>query len=1182
MKALPPILALFFCALLPAAGATHPASLESEYQINDRGMVRNFTLATDVVAVRTGGRRTLKPTQTDDPDTLAREIRSTATSTGETEEIELILNPDKKKTGTYSSRFATNRILVAFTPDADVEQLLKQHRLELIKRPAHSPGHVICAAADSIDALQLMQTLRDTDGIISADVLLARQAEKKSAPNDPLYPQQWHLSNTTQQGGALWIDSNVQSVWEQYDGSGVTISIVDDGVQYTHPDIQAHYDTTIDYDYNDGDNDPAPTSGNDVHGTACAGVAAAVGNNSTGIAGVAHGATLTGLRLISSASTDQTEAEAFSRHTDIIDISSNSWGPTDDGATLEAPGILASAALQNGATSGRNGLGVIYTWAAGNGLDSWDNSNADGYANSPYTIAVGAVNDYGFQSYYSEPGANLVVCAPSNGGLHNTGILTTDRTGSDGYTTTDYETEFGGTSSATPLVSGVCALMLQANPNLGWRDVQEILIRSARRVHMTDPDWSANQAGIWFNHKYGAGLVDAATAVAMAEDWTNLGTRTSATLSQTGLSIGIPDNDATGITRSFDFSDSTNLRVEHVQVTVNADHDYRGNLEFEITSPSGMKSTLMTYRADYSADFSNWTFMSVRHWGENAAGNWTVRIADREYGDTGILRNLTVTLWGNDVTGARIATDTPTLVTEGNLPPNSSADPGEKVTFSLPLTNIGNSSATNLSAEVVATGNIRDLTGTLDFGTIAPGETLAKPFTFQAIRGGQGTMANPVFRLMQDGTPTGTIAFAIPLGSTTTTSFQGSQISIPDNSPAATSSLVVSGITGTVQCVNATLEGFNHPNPYNLAALLAGPDDLKITLFDNASTTTINDGSFTFTDASKLLFPAYGPTPNGTYRPTSFELSSHQLTNAPSSYEPAYSMTEFSGVPSNGTWNLFVEDFTSGNTGSISSWALDFTSVDCTDNVFLDSGSLTVNEAAGTLEVDVIRTGGKAGSATAFYSTTNQTATAGSDYTAASGALTFSPGEWKKTISISITQDSQNESDETFLITLDSSTTDSPLGATTSATVTLVDDETSLAEWAAASGLAGSSAQALATPLNDGINNLLKFAFNLDPAVAGAPLIETGTGTAGLPAIRLNDANPADTTLRFEFVRRTNAPGLTYQPQISSTLSTGWQETTALPTTVTIDSEWERVIINEPVTEPATQAFGRIRIISEN
>ena len=125
--------------------------------------------------------------------------------------------------------------------------------------------------------------------------------------------------------------------------------------------------------------------------------------------------------------------------------------------------------------------------------------------------AVAAIDHDGRQSSYSEPGAPLLISAYSSG--DTAGITTTDRSGADGYDPGDYTNTFGGTSSSAPLVSGVIALMLEANPNLTYRDVQQILVRTAE---MNDPlhfDWTSNAAGYDINHAYGFGAVDATAAV---------------------------------------------------------------------------------------------------------------------------------------------------------------------------------------------------------------------------------------------------------------------------------------------------------------------------------------------------------------------------------------------------------------------------------------------------------------------------------------------------------------------------------------------------------------------------------------------------------------------------------------------------------------------------------------------
>jgi subtilisin-like proprotein convertase family protein len=344
--------------------------------------------------------------------------------------------------------------------------------------------------------------------------------------------------------------------------------------------------------------------------------------------------------LIAGNVSDADEAEALSWKNDLIHLYSNSWGPSDDGSDLRDAGPLVKQALASGATTGRGGKGSIWLWAAGNGGDVQDNSNYDGYANSIYTISVAALNDTGVRSAYSEPGANLLICAPSNDstGSHR-GITTTTTNG--GYTHS-----FGGTSSATPLAAGVVALLLESNPNLGWRDVKEILLRTATKVHSAHADWVNNSAGYHFNHEYGAGLINAQAAVALASGWTNLGPQTTHPTSQTGLSVAIPDNSATGVTRTFNVPGAVAMRVEHATLRVTATHGRRGDLEITLTSPAGTASKLFVSHAGDSNLDLDWIFSSVRHWGETAAGNWTMKIADRAGGTTGTLTSATLTLYG--------------------------------------------------------------------------------------------------------------------------------------------------------------------------------------------------------------------------------------------------------------------------------------------------------------------------------------------------------------------------------------------------------------------------------------------------------------------------------------------------------------------------------------------------------
>ncbi|MGJ8726102.1 MAG: S8 family serine peptidase [Roseibacillus sp.] len=608
-------------------------------------------------------------------------------------------------------RIVTRDLTIELTQEKTVPALPKG--ITLKEQPSYAPNHAVVSAKDPLAALAALEGLRIAPGVKEAEVQLAIQRSKKALPNDTLINDQWHLK--TSGSASSGSDINVEDAW-LYGGTGgvrghgIRIGIVDDGLQTAHPDLAANVDTANDFDWNGNDNSPEPQADDD-HGTACAGNAAAVGNNNLGVSGSAPEATLVGMRLIAAGTTDSQEADALSYLPDLIEIKSNSWGPDDSGA-IDGPGSLTRASLANAATTGRNGLGNIILWAGGNGLENDDNSNYDGYANDIHTISVGASNSQGQQSFYSESGANLVVVGPSSGDAPALGITTTDRTGGNGYQNGDYTDDFGGTSSSTPTVAGIVALMLEKNPALGWRDVQEILITSASKIDSGDSDWITNGAGLEFNHKYGSGLADATAAVALSDGWTNLVSAESDSDSASNINLTIPDNNSTGV--SYDLTlDGDNLRCEHVTLTVTATHPFRGDLAITLTSPNGTESELAETRGtDDGGNYAGWTFSTVRNWGEDSNGTWTVTVADGAAEDTGTLTALTLTAHGTPATprnpGPSVAISSPAN--------NSVFSPGATVTVSVTATDL----TTDGSAGVVSSVELFDGATSLGSDTTAP------------------------------------------------------------------------------------------------------------------------------------------------------------------------------------------------------------------------------------------------------------------------------------------------------------------------------------------------------------------------------------------------------------------------------------------------------------------------------
>ena len=703
---------------IPPAGKT--------YEIEDGGVLRTFTVSGKSLGVK-GAADGLHIVEAPAAGKNLREQFRLARAQDPTlREVNLALVEAGAKSHQGKPaplRALTCMVLVELPLQVDAAALALQMGAASVESPTYAPGRHIFHCADQGGALNLMERLRARPEVLSAHALLTRPLVKKYAPNDTYFTYNasrpgycWHLKNTGNWGGTANIDLNVKTTtcWDLYRGSGVTLGVVDDGVEITHPDLVLNYSAAASHDFFDNDSDPSPGVGDD-HGTSVAGLAVARGNNGAGVCGVAPEATLAGLRIGLSGGLDDLQiSNAFAHQNNVISIKTNSWGPDDSGYTLEGPGALTTAALQDAITNGRGGKGTIFLFAGGNGADVGDDSNYDGFANSIYTIAITAVSDKGTPAYYAEPGANLVAAAPGNND-DDQGLTTTDRSGANGYndgsstsnySNTAYTNDFGGTSGATPQAAGVVALMLQAKPTLGWRDVQEILMASAKTNNAADTDWTTNAGGFHFNHLYGAGLIDATVAVTKAATWTNLAAQTSVTLTNVNLALAIPDGPSSaGVTTPFNFAAQSALRVEHVTVQVNATHSRRGDLDITLTSPSGMKSRLAERHDDDTANLA-WTFMSVRHWGENSSGTWKVSVVDRNYENVGTLNSVTLKIYG---TSASVPSGVPVVASVLT----SSAIVGAPYTYQITASNAPISfNATGLPAGLSVNASTGVISGT--------------------------------------------------------------------------------------------------------------------------------------------------------------------------------------------------------------------------------------------------------------------------------------------------------------------------------------------------------------------------------------------------------------------------------------------------------------------------------------
>ncbi|XP_067827059.1 proprotein convertase subtilisin/kexin type 7-like [Heptranchias perlo] len=481
---------------------------------------------------------------------------------------------------------------------------------------------------------------------------LLKRSKRSLHFNDPKYPFQWHLHNRRKHG----MDINVTGVWERnVTGEGVTVVVVDDGVEYTVQDIQANYSPEGSYDLNSNDPDPMPhpdKHSDNHHGTRCAGEIAAAPNNFCAV-GVAYGSRIAGIRVLDGPLTDSMEAIAFNKHFQINDIYSCSWGPDDDGKTVDGPHPLGKAALQHGVMAGRRGFGSIFVVASGNGGQYGDNCNYDGYANSIYTVTIGAVDEEGRMPFYAEKCASMLAVTFSSGDKMMRSIVTSDWDMQEGTGCTEGHT---GTSAAAPLAAGMVALMLQVRPCLTWRDVQYIIVFTSTRFDDRSAGWQVNGAGFSHSHQHGFGLLNAWRLVNAAKVWESVPFLSSyaSPLQKEEKLIPLHPNklEISWNVTADDLNLSGMKILEHVAVTVTIAHPSRGALELTLYCPSGMSSLIGAKRIlDTDASgFTDWMYSTVRCWGERAEGIYKMVIRDlgeNPQRKSGALKQWQLTLYGS-------------------------------------------------------------------------------------------------------------------------------------------------------------------------------------------------------------------------------------------------------------------------------------------------------------------------------------------------------------------------------------------------------------------------------------------------------------------------------------------------------------------------------------------------------
>lgn len=440
---------------------------------------------------------------------------------------------------------------------------------------------------------------------------------------DIRWKDQWYLNRGNGK------DMRVEGAWKRnITGKGIVVSILDDGIETDHPDLQRNYDPQASYDVNSQDFDPTPRyeyTNENRHGTRCAGEVAAVSNNTDCVVGVAYEASIGGVRMLDGDVTDAVEAQSLSLAKDHIDIYSASWGPDDDGRTVDGPAKLAEQSFQTGVNKGRNGKGSIFVWASGNGGRDKDSCNCDGYTNSIYTLSISSASEAGNVPWYSEACSSTLASTYSSGSTGEKQIVTTDLNKS----CTDTHT---GTSASAPLAAGICALTLQANPNLTWRDLQHIVVLSARPENLNVNDWKKNGVGRLVSHWFGYGLMDASAMVDLAANWTLVPPQRICRITSAEKNKNIPGSGKMTFDLEVDGCRNDKYNhvkfLEHVQARITLMATRRGEIEIVLISPVGTRSKLLARRPrDLSRDgFVDWPFMSTHTWGEQSYGVWQLEI----------------------------------------------------------------------------------------------------------------------------------------------------------------------------------------------------------------------------------------------------------------------------------------------------------------------------------------------------------------------------------------------------------------------------------------------------------------------------------------------------------------------------------------------------------------------------
>lgn len=530
--------------------------------------------------------------------------------------------------------------------------------------------------------IKITNRLQANPEVLTAEPNIIIQQETYYVPRDTMYREQWYLNH--QGGSQLAANSHIQieKAWDLTRGNrSVIVAVVDDSFDLNHPDLRGQGKIVAPRDFKENDFLPLPGERETSHGTACAGIAIAEENGS-GIAGVAPGCALMPIRTTGYLDDPSIEGIFDWAIANGASVISCSWGAS---AVYFPLSLRQRAAITRAATKGRNGKGCVVLFAAGNANRpvnrsvqerNWpkdvlagDTKWLNGFAVHPDVITVAASTSMNQKAAYSNWGEEISICAPSNNAppgfwfqqtgfiytqpaisasLAGLGMFTTDQIGTAGYDTGNFTRNFGGTSAATPVVAGVAALILSANPDLTAQEVKNILQTTADKIVDTQADpqlgikggnYNANGRSLWF----GYGKVNAFKAVESAH---KKQPQRPLTLRQIRAAnrntIVIPDANANGVKSHVLIADVNPL--QDLQVRVDINHNFLGDLEIYLITPNNqkllMQARTLGRKTELKAIYTSRECPILQTLiGQSAQGNWLLWVVDCAANDVGTLNS---------------------------------------------------------------------------------------------------------------------------------------------------------------------------------------------------------------------------------------------------------------------------------------------------------------------------------------------------------------------------------------------------------------------------------------------------------------------------------------------------------------------------------------------------------------